>query len=87
MLHEGFWALVALLDPTRPAQLVLGLAVVAAALLVAVAAGLPVLIPAAVPAVRAVARRSRPAVRPRLTDPDAAGHPRSRAPAPRPAVA
>jgi hypothetical protein len=86
MLLQGFWALSALLDPTRPAQLVLGLAVVAAALLIAAALSLPVFAPAA-PAVRAFAHRARTASRPRLTDPDAAGRPRSRAPSARPAAA
>ncbi|MET0416248.1 MAG: hypothetical protein ABW022_09530 [Actinoplanes sp.] len=82
MLLEGFWTL---LDPARPAQLLLGLAVVAAALLIAVALALPVLAPAA-PAVRVRAHRVRPAFRPRLADPDAAGRPRSRAPSLLPAA-
>ena len=85
MLLEGFWALAALLDPTSagvPAQLVLGLALVAAAALIVAATGLPVIAPAGAPSVRAFARRAAVAVRPRLSDPDAAGRPRSRAPAP-----
>jgi hypothetical protein len=82
MLLEGFWTL---LDPARPAQLLLALAVVAAALLIAVAIALPMLAPA-VPAVRVSARRARPVVRPRLADPDAAGRPRSRAPSFSPAA-
>lgn len=90
MLLEGFWALGALLDPTRagaPAQLVLGLALVAAAvLLIAAAAALPVPALLAAPAVRAFARRARVAPRPRLADPDAAGRPRSRAPSATPAA-
>lgn len=90
MLLVGFWALVALLDPTSagaPAQLVFGLALVAAALMVVAVIGLPVLAAAGAPGVRAFARRARSAPRPRLLDPDAAGRPRSRAPAPSPAVA
>ena len=88
MLLWGFWALTAL-DPAQrtPATLMLGLAVVAAALLVAAVSALPVLVPAAAPGVRACARRARVAGCPRLADPDAAGRPRPRAPAPRPAVA
>jgi len=86
MLLQGFWAFAALLDPAQPAQLVLGLAVVAAALLIAVAIALPVLAPAA-PAAQTFARRARTTTRPRLTDPDAAGRPRPRAPAARPAAA
>jgi hypothetical protein len=89
-----FWVLVTLLDPARfdpaqrtPATLVLGLAVVAAALLVAAVVALPVLVPAAAPGVRAFARQARTAVRPRLSDPDAAGRPRPRAPGRYPAVA
>jgi hypothetical protein len=84
MLLEGLWALAALLDPTRagaPGQLVLGLALVAAAVLIVVAATtLPMPALLAAPAVRAFARRARVAARPRLADPDAAGRPRSRAP-------
>lgn len=90
MLLEGFWALAALLDPTRagaPAQLVLGLALVAAAVLIVAATAPPALPPLAVPALRAFARRSRTATRPRLADPDAPGRPRSRAPARIPAAA
>ncbi|HEX5200831.1 DUF6412 domain-containing protein [Paractinoplanes rhizophilus] len=90
MLLEGFWALAALLDPTRagaPGQLVLGLALVAAAvLLIAAAAALPLPTLLAAPAVRAFARRARVATRPRLADPDAAGRPRSRAPSSAPAA-
>ena len=82
MLLEGFWTL---LDPARPAQLLLGLAVMAAVLLIALAVTLPVLAPAAA-AVRVSVRRGRPVVRPRLADPDAAGRPRSRAPSPPPAA-
>jgi hypothetical protein len=90
MLLEGFWALAALLDPTRgaPGQLVLGLALVAAAvILIAAATAVPVPALLAAPAVRAFARRARFAARPRLADPDAAGRPRSRAPSFTPAAA
>ncbi|MFF5293702.1 DUF6412 domain-containing protein [Paractinoplanes globisporus] len=84
-------ALVALLDPSRagaPTQLVLSLALVAAAvLIIAAAAALPVPALFAAPAVRAFARRARVTARPRLADPDAAGRPRSRAPSGTPAAA
>jgi hypothetical protein len=76
------WLLSLLLSPSSStSELMLGLAVVAAVLLVAVAAtrlpilGVTVLRTGPTPAAR---RRSTP----RLTDPDAAGRPRSRAPAP-----
>jgi uncharacterized protein DUF6412 len=84
------WALVALVNPAlagSPAHLALGLAVVAAALLVLAAVGLPVLTPAGEPGLRAFARRARTAARPRLLDPDAAGRPRPRAPTTCPATA
>ena len=91
MLLQGFGALAALLDPTRagaPGQLVLGLALVAAAvLLIAATAALPVPALFAAPTVRALARRARVTARPRLADPDAAGRPRSRAPSNTPAAA
>lgn len=90
----GFWVLAALLNPAQldlaqpsPAHLVLGLAVVAAALLVVAAIGRPVLVAAGAPGVRAFARRARTAARPRLIDPDAAGRPRPRAPSACPAAA
>jgi len=90
MLLQGIGALAALFDPTRagaPGQLVLGLALVATAvLLIAAAAALPVPALFAAPTVRAFARRARVAARPRLADPDAAGRPRSRAPAFAPAA-
>ncbi|WP_030436371.1 DUF6412 domain-containing protein [Actinoplanes subtropicus] len=86
MLLQGIGAFVALVDPTRagaPGQLVLGLALVATAvLLIAAAAALPVPALFAAPTVRAFARRARVTCRPRLADPDAAGRPRSRAPSP-----
>jgi hypothetical protein len=81
------WALSLLLSPTPSAShLVLGLAVVAAALLIAAAAGLRVTFPV----VRAGLRPAtglRPCPLPRLLDPDAAGRPRPRAPSGRPAAA
>jgi hypothetical protein len=85
----GFWVLTTLVDPalvdparggTSATSLVLGVALVAAALLIVAAIGLPVLVPAGTPGVRAYARRARTAARPRLLDPDAAGRPRPRAP-------
>ena len=94
MLLWGVWVLAALIDPAllhpgqaTPAQLVLGLAVAAAALLVVTAIGLPVRASAATLGVRAFARRSRTAAPVRQLDPDAAGRPRPRAPAACPAAA
>jgi hypothetical protein len=90
MLLPGIGAFAALVDPTRagaPGQLVLGLALVATAvLLIAAAAALPVPALFAAPTVRAFARRALVTCRPRLADPDAAGRPRSRAPSPTPAA-
>jgi hypothetical protein len=94
-LLGGLFSSAVLLNPTvllnpadaAPARLVLGLAVVAAALFVVAVAGVPVLVPASTPGVRAFARRARTAARPRLLDPDAAGRPRSRAPSASPAAA
>jgi hypothetical protein len=82
MLLWGFWVLVTLLDPAQrhPAHLMLGLAVVAAALLVVAVTARPALVPPAVPGLRAFARRARTAARPRVVDPDAPGRPRPRAP-------
>jgi hypothetical protein len=86
MLLWGLWALVGLQPPTASSQLVLGLAVVAAALLVIVAAaGLRVL-PLPVAWSPGGGRRDRPARLARLLDPDAAGRPRPRAPTPAPAA-
>lgn len=66
----------------------LGLAVVAAALLVVLAAsGLSVTLPPAPRGFRAVADRARVRHVPRLIDPDAAGRPRPRAPSAFPAAA
>jgi hypothetical protein len=85
MLLWSFWVLAALLPgQTSPTHLMVGLAV--AALLVVAAVSLPVLVPAAAPGLRAFARRSRTASRPRLIDPDAAGRPRPRAPSVCPAT-
>jgi len=93
MLLWGFWLLTALqftaLQSPAPssAHLALGLAVVAAALLVVLAAA-GVGVPAAPRPVgfRAAARRIRARRVPRLIDPDAAGRPRPRAPSARPAA-
>ena len=90
MVLEGLWALAPLLDPVRldpaaPAGLLVALAVVAASLLIAAVLGVPAPVPAGLGA-RAFARRLRVAAPPRLTDPDAAGRPRSRAPTALPAA-
>jgi uncharacterized protein DUF6412 len=94
MVLWGFWVVATLLAPAtllgpapHPSALVLTLAVAAAALLVVAIAALPAPTPAGAPGVRAFARRSRTAALPRLLDPDAAGRPRPRAPASRPAAA
>ena len=81
------WALSLLLSPTPSAShLVLGLAVVAAALLIAAAAGRKVTFPVVRAGLRPATRlRQRPL--PRLLDPDAAGRPRPRAPSGRPTAA
>jgi hypothetical protein len=86
MLLWGFWVLAALQFPLSgsggsSAQLALGLAVVAAALIAVVAAaGLPVLRPARGVELGIVRRRGGTTRVPRLADPDAAGRPRPRAP-------
>jgi Family of unknown function (DUF6412) len=88
MTMWGLWALVGLHVPASPSTpLVLGLAVVAAALLIVVAAaGLRVLpLPTAFWS-RSVGRRVRVSRLPRLLDPNAAGRPRPRAPTPAPAA-
>jgi Family of unknown function (DUF6412) len=82
------WALVTAQSPAPSAHLALGLAVVAAALLVALAVAGGSVLPSA-PAggagqVRPRARTQRIA---RLLDPDAAGRPRPRAPSAYPAAA
>jgi hypothetical protein len=89
MLLWGFWVLAALQSPTSSsAQVALGLAVVAAALLVVVAAaGLPIPLRPAPRGFRAAGARARIRRVPRLSDPDAAGRPRPRAPSAFPAAA
>jgi hypothetical protein len=84
MFWWGFWVLSALLNPAHPSSLVLGLAVVAALLLVAFL--VPALVPATPSGIAAVARRARTSAPPRLIDPDAAGRPRPRAPSVCPAA-
>jgi hypothetical protein len=81
------WVLSLLLSPTpSTAHLVLGLAVVAAVLMIAAAAGLKLTLPVVRAGFRPAARlRQRPL--PRLLDPDAAGRPRPRAPSAYPAAA
>jgi hypothetical protein len=91
----GFWVLATLqsavpssVGPPSPAQFALGLAVVAAALLVVVAAaGLPIRLRSAPNGFRATGDRARIRRVPRLIDPDAAGRPRPRAPSAFPAAA
>ncbi|MEV4709385.1 DUF6412 domain-containing protein [Actinoplanes sp. NPDC049316] len=89
MLLLGFWAAVALPGAgTQSSHLWLGLAAVAAGLLVALAAaGVPALAPS--PAIGAVATASRSGAHPlpRFLDPDAPGRPRPRAPSAYPAAA
>ncbi|MEU7902938.1 DUF6412 domain-containing protein [Actinoplanes sp. NPDC049118] len=89
MLLLGFWVLAAVQSPAPGAssQLVLGLAAVAAAMLVVLAAAVPA-VPAPRPAAAGPARgvRARAGRLPRLLDPDAAGRPRPRAPTAYPAV-
>ncbi len=75
-----------LLNPDSASHLALGLAMVAAALLLFAAAGLPVLAPTVSAWAVTVGRRSRTAARPRLLNPNAAGRPRPRAPTGRPAT-
>jgi uncharacterized RDD family membrane protein YckC len=88
MMLWGFWVLATLINPAQgPAQMAVGLAVVAAALLVVAVVALPVLTSAATPGLRAFALRARTASPPRLLDPDAAGRPRPRAPSACPAAA
>jgi hypothetical protein len=85
MLLWGFWVLAALSNPAHPTSVVLGLAVIAAALLI-VALWAPTPAPAAASSEIAFARRARTAARPRQIDPDAAGRPRPRAPSVCPAA-
>jgi hypothetical protein len=88
MLLWGLWAFVGLHAPasSSSSQLVFGLAVVAAALLIVAAAGLRVLpLPTAFWS-RSIGRRVRVSRLSRQLDPDAAGRPRPRAPTPAPAA-
>ncbi|WP_285688572.1 DUF6412 domain-containing protein [Actinoplanes sp. NBRC 103695] len=88
MMLQALWLL---LSPVLPggggtaAELVLGLAVAAAALLIVVAAA-AIALPVSRPPAGVSRARSRITVRPRLSDPDAAGRPRSRAPSVCPAA-
>jgi len=89
MLLLGFWVLAAVQSPApgTAASLVFGLAAVAAAMLVVLAAAVRT-VPASRPAAAGPARgvRTRASRLPRLLDPDAAGRPRPRAPGAYPAV-
>jgi len=89
MMLWGFWVLAALQSPAHSsAHLALGLAVVATALLVVMAAvGLPVPSLRSPGGFRRVARAARVRSVSRLIDPDAAGRPRPRAPSAFPAAA
>jgi hypothetical protein len=90
MLLLGCWVFAALQGPAQgsSAQLVLGLAAVAAALLVVLAAAAVIPLPALRPAAAGVGLAARARIRrlPRLLDPGAAGRPRPRAPSAYPAV-
>jgi hypothetical protein len=79
-------ALVALLDPA-PGHLMIGLAVVVAALLVAAAVALPAPAARSASGLRPSTRHTRTAGLIRLLDPDSAGRPRPRAPSGSPANA
>jgi len=89
MLFQALWLLLGPANSTSPAhsttELVLGLAVVAAALFI-VAAAVGVSLPLFRSSVPVSAGRARAVVTSRLSDPDAAGRPRSRAPAFSPAL-
>ena len=81
------WLLTLLLSPApTTTHLVVTLAVVAAALVILLAAT-GIAAPVHPPSLAAPGRRAGPRVLPRLTDPDAAGRPRPRAPSTRPTVA
>ena len=81
------WALSLLLSPTpSTTHLVLGLAVVLAALIVAAATGTRTW-RTTVPATPGLKATSEQKFRPRLADPDAAGRPRPRAPSAYPTAA
>jgi hypothetical protein len=84
MLLWGFWVLAAVAGPA-PSHGVLGLAVIAAALLI-VALLVPPLASRPAAGLLAFARRARGFAPPRLIDPDAAGRPRPRAPSVCPAA-
>jgi hypothetical protein len=90
MLLLGFWVFAALQSPApgSSTQLVLGLAAVAAALFVVLAAAAVIPVPSLRPASAGVGLAARALRRrlPRLLDPDAAGRPRPRAPSACPAV-
>lgn len=98
MLLLGCWVFAALQSPPQSlpqslsqgsaAQLVLGLAVVGAALLVLLAAAAAIVLPAPRPASAGLGLAARALLLrlPRLLDPDAAGRPRPRAPSARPTV-
>jgi hypothetical protein len=89
MMLWGFWVLATLQSPTSSsAPVALGLAVVAAALLVVLAAAGPRMPARTVPTgVRPAGNRTHRRRVPRLIDPDAAGRPRPRAPSAYPAAA
>ena len=88
MLFWGFWVLAALQSPAPSIHIALGLAVVAAALLVVLAAaGLPALPAALAGGVGPVRPSARTRHVPRLLDPDTAGRPRPRAPSAYPVAA
>lgn len=76
----------ALLDPT-PGHMMVGLAVVVAALLVAAAMALPAPAAGWAPSGRLTTSLSLAVALPRFLDPDADGRPRPRAPAAGPATA
>ena len=81
------WLLTLLLSPAPSAtHVMVTLAVVAAALVILLAAAV-VAVPARPASLAAPGRRSGPRVLPRLTDPDAAGRPRPRAPSAHPTAA
>ena len=83
VVFQALWLLQSPVNST--AELMLGLAVVAAALLiVAAAAGIP--LPAFRAFVPVTGRRIAAVAPPRLSDPDAAGRPRPRAPSASPAL-
>ena len=81
------WLLAALLSPApSPSHLILGLAVVAAAVLLVVLAAAGLATSARARTVRPAAHPTGDVDRPRQLDPDAPGRPRPRAPAAYPAA-